>query len=499
MKKIIELLIILVLSLVIIFIGKSKLAALYYNRGNDYYERGLYQEAADYFNKSLKIDAAVAIAHYGLANAYLEQKLEDKAIEEYKTAIKLDRGFVPGYESLAYIYTNRQNYQEAANLLKQAEDSIPGNQKIRDSIDFVSWEFVANCLNAAVKAVEAGNNPEAYELINKALQVNPDFGFSHYVLGYVYYSERKYTQAKAALNAAVRLDKNLFFAYKLLGDIYFDERNFYKSVDAYKTALTFEREAVILNNTGLAYMNLEKYEAAIPFLKEALALDPENINICYSLASVYRDSGRLSEAVKGYKKVISLRSDYTNVHNDLGDIYKQQKLNAQALEEYRKEVKFCKIKLSNSPKDPILLNGIAYAYNNIGEYGLAKEFVNKALNIKPDYREAYLTLSSIYTNSGDSNAALTALGKAKKLSSWKYFFIEKAISDVKKSPGFLKEELVFYPTDTIYLKNGRNLKGIIKESSQERIVLEVKSGEVIGTVTFSKNDIERIVSENNHQ
>jgi clan AA aspartic protease (TIGR02281 family) len=43
--------------------------------------------------------------------------------------------------------------------------------------------------------------------------------------------------------------------------------------------------------------------------------------------------------------------------------------------------------------------------------------------------------------------------------------------------------------DTLYLKNGRNIKGLIKSEDAENVNLEVNSG----TVKFSKKQIERIV------
>ena len=43
--------------------------------------------------------------------------------------------------------------------------------------------------------------------------------------------------------------------------------------------------------------------------------------------------------------------------------------------------------------------------------------------------------------------------------------------------------------DTLYLKNGRNIKGLIKSEDAENVNLEVNSG----SVKFSKKQIERIV------
>jgi len=344
----------------------------------------------------------------------------------------------------------------------------------------------------------AGDRLKAYELLNKALQINPDFALTHYLLGYFYYNEKKYDKAEVMLNEAILLDNKLFLAYKLLGDIYFEKRIFNKAIDKYKSALAINKDAVILNNVGLAYMNLENYNEAILFLKEALGLNPGNVNIRYSLASVYRDNGWLSNALPEYKNVVNIQPNYPNVHNDLGDIYKQQGQAKEAIEEYNKEIYACQNKISGNPSDIFLLNDLSHAYNGIGEYRKAKELIDKALVIKPDYQQGYITLANIYRNLGDSKNALVALEKAKGLSAQKYFFIEKAIKenkDLNEFKEFIEGKKEFHPVDTVYLKNGRQLKGIIKQNNGEKIILEIKAGNVIGTVTLSPDSVERIISE----
>ena len=73
MEKIIKGSVVAICLVLIFFIGKSKLAGFYYNRGTASYERQLYKEAADYFNKAIRIYPSVATIHYALANAYREE------------------------------------------------------------------------------------------------------------------------------------------------------------------------------------------------------------------------------------------------------------------------------------------------------------------------------------------------------------------------------------------------------------------------------------------
>lgn len=497
MKKTIEILIFLFLLAVFIFVAKDKLAAFYYNQGCNYYENNSLKEAIDYFNKSLKVNPAVTRTHYSLANAYDRNKQREKAIQEYKKAIQLDSRFLWGYEALADAYLGKGDYQQAAAILREAEISLPGNQRIKYLMNLVSLEYAIHFINSGVDAFSSGDKAKGYELLNKALQINPDFAIAYHTLGYFYYSESKYDQALEMLNKALFLDSKLLLTHKLLGDIYFEKGVFDKAIDAYKAALSIDtQDPSLLNNLGLAFMNLEDYQEAAKFLEEAVSLNPTNINLRYNLASVYRDAGRTSESLLEYKKVVQEQPDYPNVHNDLADIYKQNEQREEALKEYQKEINSCQVKLLERPNDPFLLNDLSYAYNGIGQCAKAKMLIDKALEIKPDSRQIYLTLAGIQNNLGEQQDALASLEKAKKLSKHKQIFIEEQTNRIKKEmQGIIKEKIKFQPTELVYLKNGRQFEGVVKKKSKDGVILEINVGSSIGTIMLAEDSIERIVSK----
>ena len=488
MKKILEILLILGLLVILVLVGKNQLAAFYSNQGYDYYENASYDMAIDCFNKSLMLNPSVSAVHYNLAKSYEGAQLTEQAISEYRKAIQLDNSFIWSYEALANIYFEQKAYKRAIVVLKEAEANASNKQEIADLINHVSSEYMAQLINIAMDEFANEDRAKAYKLLDKALQINPNFAFIHYTLGYFYYAENKHDKAVGKLNEAIRLDSMFFPAHKLLGDIYFEEKSFEEAVREYKTAISINSyDATLLNNLGLAFMNLENYQEAIKFLKEAVSLAPENINFRYSLASVYKDAGEFEKSIIEYNKVINEQPNYPNVYNDLANIYQQQGRKEKAIEEYKKELVLCRDRLLASPNDPLLLNGIACAYNGIGEYDKAKAFADKALRIDPDCREAYLTLATIQNNLCNFDDAMAALEQAKAVSTQKLYYIDKAIANVG--------ELKFFPTDVIYMKNKRCFEGKIKRKTKDAIILEIDIGSTVGTVTLRKDNIERIVAK----
>jgi tetratricopeptide (TPR) repeat protein len=451
--------------------------------------------AIDSFNTSLKLKPGVSKTHYSLGNAYDADNQPSMAIEEYRKSIELDTAFIWGYEALVDAYLKQGSYQKAIALLKEAKQRLPDSRAIKDLINLTSFKQVAFFIKNGVDAFSSGKKSEGYELLNKALAINPDFAVTCYTLGYFYYTERRYDEALHMLNKASVLDGEFLLTHKLLGDIYFAKKEFNKAVDEYKKALLISKDdPVILNNLGLSFMNIEDYAQAARFLEKAVELSPQNINFRYSLASVYRDAGRLQESVSEYKKIIAVQPDFLNVHNDLADIYKKNGQHNEAFQEYKKEIDFCQAKLLKSAEDPIILNSIAYAYCGIGQCEKAKELINKALEAKPDYREAYLTLATIQKSLGEYQSALASLEEAKGLSNLRQIFIEQKAEDIKEEFKAISREMKLPPVHTVYLKAGRILEGIIVSQTPERLTLEMNIGDSTGSVTFAKDDIERITS-----
>lgn len=497
MRQIIKYSILLILLIVLISIGRSKLAAFHYNQGMSYYDGGLYEKAIISFKNSLKIKPSVEIAHYMLGNSYIEKKLENDAIGSYKKAIQINPYFIQAYCALGDIYRTKHMYQEALVQLEQAEIMVPDNQKIEELLNSIFFEYVADCLNKGIDSFLAENKPEGYALLNEALRAKPDFFLAHYTLAYFYFIDCNYDEAVENLNRAIEVNSQFWPAYRLLGNIYFEKGLYEEAIAEYQTALALDSgDIFISNDLGLALVQIEDYDGALLHLKKASKLDPNNLNIRYNLASTYRDNRMFHEAAAEYKKIISYQPDYPNIHNDLGDIYKEQKKNKRALEEYSKETVYCRYRLLANPEDMVVLNNLAYALNAMGEYGDAKETVEKSLALQPGYRDAYLTLAKICENLGDTEGALSALNKASTLSGQANFIV-RDIARLKKELNLWNNAKLLADTAylyTVYLKNGRCIRGSLKEEDDKKVVLEVNLGLVKGYLTFYRNAIAKVVA-----
>lgn len=491
MKKILEYLLLLVLLAIFIFLVWSKLGQFFCNQGDRYLESSSYKEAINSYEKSIRINPGLWIAHLGLAEAYRESGDYDGAVREYKITININPVSVKAYDSLAYLYSQNAKFDEALKTLDQAEKAVPGDETLRSSREYCCFLYFAGALTKSTDLFLARNNKEAISSLKNVFASCPGSALAYYTLGYYYFSQQDYGNAEINLNKAIEIDPNFYYSYKVLADIYFEQRDTGKALSFAQKAVSLgSSDASNYNELGLLLMRLERYAEALTYLKKAVSLDPDNADYIYSLGSVYRDNKMVDQAISEYNKVRMLKNDYPNLHNDLADIYLNLGRTEEALSEYRQEIKYCREKLKNSPNDSTALNNYAYALSGIGESGKAQEIAEGLVSSYPRYREAYLTLSRIYEKMNKHDLALKSLEKAKQLSGGEEF-INDALSKLRK------QSLIGGPAhpegkDWVYLKNGRKMQGKIKKEYPDKVLLEVWMGPTRGELIFYRDSIDRI-------
>jgi len=491
MKKIIEYLLLLLALAAFVYLGRGKLEAFFYNQGNDYFERSLYEEAIKSYGNALKINPQSLLAHLGLAESYRDNKDYDKAADEYNKVLNIDPLYIKAYQSLAEMYSQKSRHAEALSVIRRGRDRLADNPDINQAWQECCYAFVVSTLNKSTELFLMNKNTEAISLLRGALKSCPDFAVAQYTLGYYYFSVKDYANAEASLKKAILIDPQFHYAHKLLSQVYFKKGSFEKELSSAREAFAMNNsDASVCNDLGLALMHLERYAEAITYLKKAVSLDPGNTDYIYSLGSVYRDNKMFSQAISEYNKLMVLKNDYPNLHNDLADIYNILGNRGQAVLEYQKEARFCQQELETDPDNPELLNNYAHALNALGESEEARKIIEGVIKSYPRYRQAYLTLSKIYEKTQNAPLALKALEKAKQLSTGEDF-IDNEISRLNKE--FLpKAKIQAEQKDRIYLKNGRQLQAKIIKEYPDKIVLEMWLGSSRGEVIFYRDAIERI-------
>jgi tetratricopeptide (TPR) repeat protein len=115
------------------------------------------------------------------------------------------------------------------------------------------------------------------------------------------------------------------------------------------------------------YYQIQRFDAAIEFLKRANQIKPEDYDTLVNLGNAYFDAARYEDAEKSYTAALLKKSDDINLRNDLGltYIFRQPPDYDRAIREFL-------LSLEKDPNHPQALQNLTVAYTKKGDAEKAK-------------------------------------------------------------------------------------------------------------------------------
>src|SRR3989339_538889 len=131
-------------------------------------------------------------------------------------------------------------------------------------------------------------------------------------------------------------------------------------------------------------------------------ISPKSFKAHNNLGNIYRNAGRLDEAIVELQYALSLYNDYIDAHNNLGVTYRKKGMLKEALLEYQRALQI-------NPHYPYAHNNLGVLYAKSNYLDLAINEFNNAVANKPDYADAYNNLGAAYFNNKQLDQALEIL------------------------------------------------------------------------------------------
>jgi len=231
--------------------------------------------------------------------------------------------------------------------------------------------------------------------------------------------------------------------YFELGEAYWESAKPEQAIPAYRQALARAPEFwPALHKLGLALSRTGPPELAISPIERASSLSSD-ATVFNDLALVYRQAGRMNEAVAAVEKAIILNPDLSQAHNNLGGLLRERGDTAGAERAFQKAVEaqpdlaaarinlgmilvaredfrqaryhFEKAIANASPGDPSLLdahNALADVMSMQGQLENAVTQYRAAIQLDPEFAPAHFSLGSILAMQGRKGEALSHFQKA---------------------------------------------------------------------------------------
>ena len=334
------------------------------------------------------------------AKLYIQQKNYDKALEVLKKEVEKNPQSDEGYYLMGEIYGEKGQYDlmigaynKSLTVSKKYEKDI-NNQKIH------YWYTLYQSGAADFKRV-AGNKSQdsvktnldkAANSFQNAILVEPDSGYTYYLLSLVFMSQQQYDKAIDPLKEYIAKGSNAD-GYEYLGSIYYDKGNRLKN-------LYLQNKNV---QDSISYM--ENFNQAISVLEEGRAKFPGVPKLLGTLASAYVAADKLSVAIDDFKSLAESSPTKGNYYN-----YGVVLLGA---DKYEESIIQFKKALDLDPNYQNAIYNIAVAYVKWGTdlNKQAEDKGEKADSYKEEYRKAIPYLEKFVQIDGSDIKIWDLLGK----------------------------------------------------------------------------------------
>lgn len=254
-----------------------------FNGGAYYFDKQEYKKAYDFFNQYVEISELpmfagtqtaekdstfMTVQFYAAATASLakDSRLAIAALERAKNTPYRQYDV---YQYLCYEYGEARTAQDSVMLEKTFEE---GMQVFPDSAFFLN-----NLINTYIYS---NRNEKALEMLNVAIQKNPNDANLYNVMGRVYETGLKdYANAEKNFQIALEKDPNLTDALSNIGRIYYNqgvnklsEANMINDSKKYQEELSMAKDL---------------FKKALPYYKKAHEAEPEKMDNMIALRGIY--------------------------------------------------------------------------------------------------------------------------------------------------------------------------------------------------------------------
>ena len=229
------------------------------NLGGILAETGRPDEAVSRWRSVLEQRPDRVDVRFRLGSLLFDQKRTEEAARELREAVRQNPRFGEAWFALGRALIDLRDYDASREAFAKSRELMP--------------EEPAAFVNQAIAHLQGGKAGEAVPLLQRAIQLKPDYADAYIWLGQAYASLREADPARAAFQEAVRLQPT---------------------------------DPVPLIHLGIL-ANLEaKTDEAIVWFRRAIAVDPNNTAAHYNLGGMLAGKGLAAEARGEFETVLRI-------------------------------------------------------------------------------------------------------------------------------------------------------------------------------------------------
>lgn len=357
---------------------------------------GQVPEAVELFRTGASLTSPTRDNHWGLARALAGGRHWEEAEREYAAAIRLDDDAAELHLEFGDVLWAQARRDEAGTEYRTAVGLEPElgsrfTDPVRDGF------FAARV-----------SEPEARDLLEKALTIRPDDASVHELYGDVEAATSHPAEALASYRRATELDPQRTQVWVRIGDLLLADHALNEARDAYARASSLSPNLPEeWSRASAAELGSERYAAALNGYGRCLLLAPDDPSLRYGRARALEGLGRTDQAVAAYEELDALHSDYSDTLNRLAGLYR-------ALDDPERSLAVLDRIVSLRPDDVPALRERASLLRELGKNQEATDAFRRLTAAAPDDVDTFAALAEL-TEEADPTAAIRAYRRVTEL------------------------------------------------------------------------------------
>ena len=301
---------------------------------------------------------------------------------------------------------------------------------------------------SAIALERAGRGAEAETAWRTMLKLQPTSAEAYAHLGFLEAQQQRYVQAIPLYRKALTLQPGMPALRMNLGLALFKAGELKDAIRIFEALLKQQPPASpeiqrLRTLIGMSHYGLSEYRAAVPYLKQATAEDPQNLPFRLLLAHSCLWSKQYQCVLDVYREILNLNAESAEADMLAGEAMDEMQDHAGATQQFRAAVKA-------NPREPNVHFGLGYLLWTQGQYDeslrefqaelvnvpsnaqaltfladteiklnhpeIARPLLEKAILVSPEMELAHLDLGIVEAGAGNNEAAVRELKLAAKLS-----------------------------------------------------------------------------------
>lgn len=272
-----------------------------------YYETKKSTAAKEFFTKILKKEPKNIEAHYYLVLVAVEEKNWDEALYHAKIIARSRKNDPKIHYQIGYFYSQKKEIRKALQALKKTVELEPNNpenyyllglayqelkkytlaEKVYQRALELKPDTVEVLLQLAVLYDQRKETGKAIEFFRKVLSLQPKNAIALNYIGYTCAEQGvNLEEAENLINQALEIEPNNAAYIDSLGWVYYQKKDYENARIKLEQASQLLEDPVIFEHLGDTYKILGKLVEAKNVWEKALKLDPKNKNLKHKLEEI---------------------------------------------------------------------------------------------------------------------------------------------------------------------------------------------------------------------